>query len=148
MSKINILIVFFILFFQTAKSAETTNFFHQKSVFQISGEQIFDIPAWKIKLDAPIRASAAFDNNSLYIGTAKGVFYAINQADGKIVWEYKTDSAIHSTAAFDNGKLYFTDNKQTLYCLNAKDGKLQFLQQLFTEKEIVEHQEKLARSKK
>ena len=89
------LLIFVIV--QTAISAKTTNYFLQKSVFQINGEQIFDTPSWKTNLDAPIRASATFDSKTLYIGTAKGIFYAINQTNGKIIWQFNAGSAIHST---------------------------------------------------
>ncbi len=86
--------------------------------------KIFDMPAWSVTLDGPMRGSAAYDSKNVYIGTAAGTFYALDQLDGKTVWQYSTGSAIHSTAAYEEEKLYFTDNKQSLYCLSAKNGKL------------------------
>ncbi len=104
--------------------ADSTNFFRMQNVYTTGGSQIFDLPQWTTHLDGPIRASAAFNGTNIFIGTAKGTFYAVDRKSGTVKWTFTTGSAIHSTAMYEQGKLYFTDNTQTLYCISAAEGKL------------------------
>lgn len=118
------LICILLLPWHRVHGADPARWFRQQNVFEAPTGQVYDVPAWKTVLDGPIRASAAYDERAVYIGTAKGNFYALNRTDGKTMWVYAAGSAIHSTAAYENGKLYFTDNRQSLHCISVKDGKL------------------------
>ena len=113
----------FLLPWQAVHSTDSAQWFRKQNVYEAPAGKIFDVPGWRVVLDGPIRASATYDEHSVYIGTAKGNFYSLDQSTGKTIWMYANGSAIHSTAAYEQGKLYFSDNRQTLHCLAAKDGK-------------------------
>ncbi|MFI5131607.1 MAG: PQQ-binding-like beta-propeller repeat protein [Chitinophagales bacterium] len=85
---------------------------------------VYDTKAWEFDAGAPVRSSALTHNNSVYFGTAKGDFYALDKKTKQIRWKYSTGKAIHSSAACQDGKVYFSDNGQTIYCLKESNGQL------------------------
>ncbi len=86
-------------------------------------KRIFGELGWQFDAGAPIRSTAVCGGSSIYFGTAKGVFYALDKTNGQVNWEFNTGHAIHSSPAYNNDKVYFADNQQTLYCLHANTGK-------------------------
>lgn len=88
------------------------------------GNIVYDTKAWQFSAESPVRSTPLINNNTIYFGTAKGDFFAIDKKTSKVKWRYNTGKAIHSSAACYNGKLYFSDNGQTLYCLQEANGQL------------------------
>lgn len=85
---------------------------------------VYDTKAWQFNAGSPVRSTPLINNNTVYFGTAKGVFFAINKKTAQIKWQYSTGKAIHSSAACQKGKIYFSDNGQTVFCLKEANGQL------------------------
>ena len=69
--------------------------------------------AWKFNADAPIRSTTVFNNNTIFFGSSKGIFYALDKSTGTIKWQYNTGYAINSSPAISNNNVFFSDNKQS-----------------------------------
>lgn len=78
---------------------------------------------WKFNANAPIRSTTVCNNNAVFFGSSKGIFYALDKITGVIKWQFNTSYAINSSPALYNSNVYFSDNKQSLYSLNATTGK-------------------------
>jgi eukaryotic-like serine/threonine-protein kinase len=89
-----------------------------------SSELVYDTKVWQFDAGSPVRSTPLINNNTVYFGTAKGEFFAINKKTSLVKWRYSTGKAIHSSAACQDGKIYFSDNEQALYCLNESNGQL------------------------
>src|SRR5689334_12413345 len=59
---------------------------------------IFGEKAWVFNVDAPIRATTVCNNTTIFFGTSKGIFYALDKNNGTIKWQYNTGYAIESSA--------------------------------------------------
>jgi outer membrane protein assembly factor BamB len=120
------------LFFQSillnAFSQTQTNMFRgtalHTSAITSNDKIVFGEKAWTFNADAPIRATTVCNNTTIFFGSSKGIFYALDKNNSTIKWQYNTGYAIESSAALFNGNVFFSDNKQTLYALNASTGKL------------------------
>lgn len=99
---------------------EHTSFINSKNNFVFADE------AWQFNADAPIRSTAVCNNNTVFVGSSKGVFYALDKSTGNIKWEFNSGAAINSSPALHNGNIFFSNNKQTLYALNAATGKIKW----------------------
>jgi outer membrane protein assembly factor BamB len=97
-------------------------------------------PSWttSLKQGAPAKRyypetnSPTIQDNTVYIGTHAGLFYAVNLS-GKILWEHKNTEGIASTAGVTNSSVFFTDLGGHLVCLNRGDGSLKWKKNLNTE---------------
>jgi outer membrane protein assembly factor BamB len=85
---------------------------------------VYDTRAWSIYTGSPVRATPLVKGRCIYVGNAKGDFFAIDKKNGQVKWKYHTGEAIHSSAIGENGKLFFSDNRQTVYALQETSGKL------------------------
>lgn len=90
----------------------------------INPATVFGDAAWKFDAGSAIRSTIVYSSNSIFFGSSKGIFYALNKNTGSVKWQYNTGFAIESSAALYNGNIFFSDNKQSLYALNAATGKL------------------------
>lgn len=94
--------------------------------------------SWSCKLKAgkpkkhhwPEYNQPALQDQTIYVGTHGGIFYAIAAANGKILWKYNNKNSIASPPAFSSGKIYFADLDGQLTCLNQSDGALLWQNQL------------------
>jgi outer membrane protein assembly factor BamB len=82
--------------------------------------------SWRFNADAPIRSTAICNNNLVFFGSSKGIFYALDKSTGNIKWQFNSGFAINSSPALHNGNVFFSDNKQTLYALNQSTGKIKW----------------------
>jgi outer membrane protein assembly factor BamB len=87
-------------------------------------KRLFTAENWMFNASSPIRSSAAYDQDHVYFGTSKGVFYALNKQNGHLFWKFETGYAINSSPCLFKSTVFFSDNKQTLYALNIQTGKL------------------------
>ena len=85
---------------------------------------VFGDKAWQFDANAPLRSTAVCDNNTVFFGSSKGIFYALDKNSGGIKWQFNSGFAINSSPALYNGNVFFSNNKQTLYALNEANGKV------------------------
>src|SRR5438045_240119 len=85
---------------------------------------VFGDEVWKFNADAPIRSTAVCNSSTVFFGTSKGTFYALDKINGSIKWQFNTGFSIASSPALLDNNVFFSDNKQSLYSLNATTGKL------------------------
>lgn len=69
-------------------------------------------------------ASASVDGDRIYIGSASGMMYALQEKSGEMLWQFKAGAPIKATAAHDDERVYAGDWNGKLYALNKTDGKL------------------------
>lgn len=62
--------------------------------------------------------------NTLFIGTMRGVFYAIDTTTGEDLWRFKAGGPILHSAAVFEGMVFFGCADGNLYALNATDSTL------------------------
>ncbi len=70
------------------------------------------------------QAQPAFDATRVYVGTDRGVFYALSRDTGRIAWKYAAPSSILSTPALLPGgkQVVFECSDGGIYALNAATG--------------------------
>lgn len=78
------------------------------------------------------KSDPAIDREKIYIGTDSGVFYALNQSDGKIVWSYKVGfhpkgKGIFSSPALWNETVFFGAYDGNVYALDTMTGKKKWI---------------------
>jgi outer membrane protein assembly factor BamB len=62
-------------------------------------------------------------NDSIYVGTAKKVFYAFDLSSGALRWKFKTASAIDAAAGVYKNMVCFGTTAGVLHCLDKVTGK-------------------------
>ncbi len=80
---------------------------------------------WKYKTGGPITASPIIAQNTVFIGSHDGIFYALDAERWGERWRYDTGLPIRYSAAFWDGKIYFTASGRgicRLYALDARSG--------------------------
>ena len=83
---------------------------------------VYDTRAWKFYAGSPVRSTPLIDGNTIYFGTTRGDFFAIDKKTSQIKWQINTGHPVNSSAAIRSEKLFFTDNSQTLFSLNKITG--------------------------
>ncbi len=78
------------------------------------------------------KSGAVFDAERVYVGTDRGIMYALDRSDGKVVWQHQIgfgrfatrhDKEIFATPLLLGGRLTFGAYDGNVYCLDAKTGK-------------------------
>jgi len=93
------------------------------AIISSPGNRVYDTRGWQFFAGGPVRSTPLIDNNSIYFGTTRGDFFAIDKHSGKIRWQTNTGYPINSSAASRLDKTFFTDGSQTVYCLDKSTGK-------------------------
>lgn len=122
-----LIISFSLCFFSIPSFSQVANgakMFRDKSYVTTGEDLIYDTKTWQFNAGSPVRATPLVHSQSVYFGTAAGIFYAIDKKTARVKWQYNSGQAIHSSAASLDGRIYFSDNQQTLYCLDEVSGKL------------------------
>jgi outer membrane protein assembly factor BamB len=96
-------------------------------VYDSPGPAQFTGVKWAFKTGGPIVASPAVANGVVYIGSADGFLYAIDQFTGKEKWKFKSTAPIASTAAVAGNSVYFLSWRGSLAALDAETGKLKWV---------------------
>ncbi len=78
---------------------------------------------WSLQTAGPVRGSALVDSALVYVGSADGVFYAIDRRTGAERWRYRAGGPIHSSAAAWGDLIYFGDRSNTFYALERSTGR-------------------------
>ncbi len=96
---------------------------YNSGVFDTVGLPVLAGEKWKVTLNnATLHSSPVMADNTIYIGSEEGSFYAINADNGGIVWQTNTGGRIRSTAAVYGEELYYLDDTSTLYALSRASG--------------------------
>ena len=77
---------------------------------------------WKFKTDAAVVSSPAIADGVVYVGSADGNLYAIDQESGAQKWKIDTGEPIVSSPAVANGLVYFVGSDGALYAVVAASG--------------------------
>ncbi|MFN8256572.1 MAG: PQQ-binding-like beta-propeller repeat protein [Bacteroidales bacterium] len=107
----------------------------EKWRFKTAGERVFAAPGihgmpekdralddpWDMFLSSPVVA-----NNKVYFGCGTGIFYALNNENGKLEWQFNTGGVIHSSPAYADSSVYFGSWDSYLYALDSENGKLKW----------------------
>lgn len=80
-------------------------------------------PLWQANLGAPIYAAVTIHDAMAYIGTAGGVFHAVNTKDGSLAWTYNAGRPIHGSALATDDAVFFVCDNGFLYRLDPATGK-------------------------
>ncbi|MBC7949864.1 MAG: PQQ-binding-like beta-propeller repeat protein [Chitinophagaceae bacterium] len=117
------IVISFLLFLLVGRAIAQQSPIFQR-VSSSTDNAVHDTKEWSLFTGGPVRATPLVKAGFIYIGNARGDFYAIEKKSGSVKWKYSTGEAIHSSAIGSGGKIYFTDNRQTVYALEETSGKL------------------------
>ena len=81
---------------------------------------------WKFHTDGKVIASPAIDQDTAYVGSTDGNFYAIDSATGALRWKFQSRARIVSSAALAHSLVYFASYDGYFYALNARTGELKW----------------------
>ncbi|MFD2200901.1 PQQ-binding-like beta-propeller repeat protein [Shivajiella indica] len=82
---------------------------------------------WEQDTNAPIHASPIMEDEYLFVGNTKGIFYKLNQKSGQVIWQYDSKAPIMSDAAVWNDLVLFSNEKGNLIALKKDSGKLEWI---------------------
>ena len=81
---------------------------------------------WKFQTKGIVVSSPALVGDTVYIGSADHILYALDAATGAQKWAFKTGSAVTSSPAVANGVVYFLSYDSNFYALDAATGALKW----------------------
>ncbi|MBB13787.1 hypothetical protein CMK22_00885 [Candidatus Poribacteria bacterium] len=77
---------------------------------------------WKFKTGGQILASPIVVNNTVYVGSNDGFFYAFEAKIWKIKWTFRGEESIRNAAVFWNNRIFFSTTNNMIYALSAETG--------------------------
>jgi outer membrane protein assembly factor BamB len=78
---------------------------------------------WKYKTHGKIFSSPLAKNGFVYIGSADGHLYAIDEKSGILKWKFKTAGAIHSSPSLLKNILYLGSADGNLHAYHLEKTK-------------------------
>jgi outer membrane protein assembly factor BamB len=60
--------------------------------------------------------------DTVYVGTADNMLYALDAGTGQQIWSFEAGHSIWGQPAYDNGKLYVTSLDRSIHALDAETG--------------------------
>jgi outer membrane protein assembly factor BamB len=72
---------------------------------------------------APILASAAIAQDTVFVGDANGTLHAIDLRTGKARWTYHSDDGFETTPLVMNGRVFIGDLAGVFHAVSVSDGK-------------------------
>ena len=120
-----LLLYFFLIFTSNTFSQNKSDILNPFSnrIFPGKGYQPIQDLKWKFKTEGKIFSSPIVQNETVYIGSEDGYFYATDEKSGTLKWKFKTNGAVHSSASLYNDIAYFGSFDGHYYAVNAKTGK-------------------------
>src|SRR3982750_2122040 len=91
-------------------------------VYNSPGPKVLGAPEWVFQTKGPIYGSPAVSDGVVYIGSADGALYAVDQKTGQQKWRFATDGQVVSSPAAADGMLFFLSYDGVFYALDAKTG--------------------------
>jgi len=80
-------------------------------------------PRWRVKLGAPIYASAAIRDGVAYVGTTGGIVHAVDVASGKVKWTLTAGRALYAQATVADSSVYVPCENGYLFSIDRNTGK-------------------------
>jgi len=81
---------------------------------------------WKFQTKGIVVSSPALVGDTLYIGSADHLLYAIDASTGKQKWAFKTGSGVASSPAVAAGTVFFLSYDGNFYAVDAATGTLKW----------------------
>jgi outer membrane protein assembly factor BamB len=79
---------------------------------------------WERRLPSQLEASPLVIRSTVYLGSDKGVLFALDARNGKVRWTYKaSDQPVKTSPSHQGGVVYFADYGGTVHAVRASDGK-------------------------
>lgn len=85
--------------------------------------------AWSFEAGAPISGDAGIYEDTVYVGTDDGVFFAIDFATGSEKWRFETGDIIESEPAITSESVFFGANDGQFYALDRVTGEKRWSRQ-------------------
>jgi outer membrane protein assembly factor BamB len=72
--------------------------------------------------------TATLDDKRVFVGSDKGILYAVTRRSGQSLWKYPTENgaAIQTRPAVGDGRVYFEANDNNVYAVSAANGQLKW----------------------
>jgi outer membrane protein assembly factor BamB len=79
---------------------------------------------WHKRLPTQLESSPLVIRNTLYLGSDKGIVYALDVRNGKVRWQYKASTQpVKTSPSYAAGRVYLADYGGTIHAISAKNGK-------------------------
>jgi len=80
--------------------------------------------AWAAELGSSVDSSPAVVDGKIFVGTADGAVFCLDEADGAVIWEAQTDGCVVSSPAVHDGTVYVGSVDRCLYAFDAQSGNM------------------------
>lgn len=97
-----------------------------------------DTITWTFKTSGKVIAAPIIQNDTLFLGSLDGNFYAIDATTGNEIWKYNTNNEIRTTAVIYNKEIICFESGNTMYGLDL-GGNLLWSQVIHSGTLINEH---------
>ena len=81
-----------------------------------------DTGLWSFAAGGWVDTAPAVADGAVYVGSADGMVYALDAADGSERWSFPTGDAVKSTPTVSGGNAYVGSNDNRVYALDAATG--------------------------
>ena len=81
---------------------------------------------WSRKLSGSIYGSAALWNETAYVGTTSGTFYALSALTGQPRWQVDLGGKILGSPTVTNGRVYISTTNRETFALDALTGAIEW----------------------
>ncbi len=72
---------------------------------------------WEFASDGVVIGCVANCGNSIYLGTGRGVLYALNTETGEVLWKFRVNSPVTSSPSVSRGVVYIGTDDGSLYAI-------------------------------
>ena len=77
---------------------------------------------WELKIDGPVRSSAAVEGGSVYVGAGDGLLRAVDLTTGEVLWRYDAGAPISSSPAVAGGSVFVQDDRGRIHAVDRARG--------------------------
>jgi eukaryotic-like serine/threonine-protein kinase len=115
--------------FSPAFAADSATFrgnLEHSGVYQSIGVTHVPSVKWKFHTHGYVNSSPAVANGIVYVGSADGSLYALDEGSGTLRWRFRTGSRVVSSPAVSDGYVYFESYDGNFYAVDAGTGKLKW----------------------
>ncbi len=77
---------------------------------------------WTFRAGGPVEGTAAIVGGVVYVGTQRGVLYALRLSDGKPIWKFQSQDAFTASPTVLDGTVYVGDEGGRFYAISASNG--------------------------
>jgi hypothetical protein len=90
-------------------------------VYQSAAPTLNDV-VWKFQTGGRVISSPVVSGGTVYVGSADGSLYAIDQRTGTQRWKFTTQGPVHSSPAVAGGLVYVGSLDGNVYAVDAATG--------------------------